>query len=77
MTNNKLTVEEIIEGLERCISPTNNTACAGCPFGKQNLCDIDSWALEKYSLNLIKRQKTEIERLNKKVEELCGAVKRD
>jgi hypothetical protein len=63
MRNKKLTDEDVVEGLERCISPTTNKACAGCPFNKQNLCDIDQWALEKYALNLINRQRAEIERL--------------
>lgn len=70
MTNKNLTDEDVVEGLERCISTTTDKACAGCPFNKQNLCDIDQWALEKYALNLINRQKAEIERLNKEVEEL-------
>lgn len=63
MRNKKLTDEDVVEGLERCISPTTNKACAGGPFNKQNLCDIDQWALEKYALNLINRQRAEIERL--------------
>lgn len=63
MTDKKLTDEDVVEGLERCISTTTDKACAGCPFNKQNLCDIDQWALEKYALNLINRQRAEIERL--------------
>lgn len=63
MTDKKLTDEDVVEGLERCISTTTAGACAGCPFNKQNLCDKDQWALERYALDLIKRQKSEIERL--------------
>lgn len=63
MRNKKLTDEDVVEGLERCISTTTDKACAGGHFNKQNLCDIDQWALEKYALNLINRQKAEIERL--------------
>lgn len=63
MRNKKLTDEDVVEGLKRCINTTTANACTGCPFNKQNLCDIDQWALEKYALNLINRQKTEIERL--------------
>ncbi len=63
MINENLTDEDVVEGLERCISTTTDKACAGCPFNKQNLCDIDQWALERYALDLIKRQKSEIERL--------------
>ena len=64
MTDKKLTDEDVVEGLERCISTTDAKACAGCPFNKQNLCDKDQWALERYALDLINRQKAEIERLN-------------
>lgn len=63
MTNKNLTDEDVVESLERCISTTTDKACAGCPFNKQNLCDIDQWVLERYALDLIKRQKSEIERL--------------
>lgn len=63
MINENLTDKDVVEGLERCISTTADKACADCPFNKQNLCDIDQWALEKYALNLINRQKSEIERL--------------
>lgn len=63
MTDKELTYEDVVEGLERCISTTTAEACEGCPFNKQNLCNKDQWALEKYALDLIKRQKSEIERL--------------
>lgn len=63
MTDKKLTDEDVVEGLERCISTTTAEACAGCPFNKQNLCDKDQWALERHALGLINRQKSEIERL--------------
>lgn len=56
MTDKKLTDEDVVEGLERCISTTTDKACAGCPFNKQNLCDKDQWALERYALDLINRQ---------------------
>lgn len=55
--------EEIIKALECCISTTTAEACVRCPFNKQKLCDKDQWALEKYALDLINRQKAEIERL--------------
>lgn len=63
MTDKKLTDKDVVEGLERCISTTTAEACVGCPFKKQNLCNKDQWALERYALDLIKRQKSEIERL--------------
>lgn len=56
MTDKELTYEDVVEGLERCISTTTAEACEGCPFNKQNLCNKDQWALEKYALDLIKRQ---------------------
>lgn len=55
--------EEIIKALECCVSTTTDEACDGCPFNKQNLCDKDQLALEKYALNLINHQKAEIEKL--------------
>lgn len=64
MRNKKLADEDVVEGLERCISTTTDKACAGCPFNKQNLCDKDQWALERYALDLIKRQQEDIERLH-------------
>ena len=63
MTDKKLTDEEIIKALECCISTTTEEACAGCPFNKQKLCDKDQWALERYALDLINRQKAEIEKM--------------
>lgn len=63
MIDKKFTDEEIIKALECCISTTTEEACAGCPFNKQKLCDKDQWALERYALDLINRQRTEIERL--------------
>ena len=63
MTDKKFTDEEIIKALECCISTTTEEACVGCPFNKQKLCDKDQGALERYALDLINLQKTEIERL--------------
>lgn len=70
MTDKKLTDEDVVEGLERCISTTTAEACAGCPFNKQNLCDKDHWALEKYALDLIKRQQVESEKLQKNQDDI-------
>lgn len=61
MTNKRYTDEEIIKALECCISTTTEEACAGCPFNKQKLCDKDQWALDRYALDLINRQKAEID----------------
>lgn len=76
MTDKKLTVEDVVEGLERCISTTNAEACAGCPFNKQNLCDKDHWTLERYALDLIKRQKAEIVNLKDYNEELLAEIRK-
>lgn len=64
MTDKKFTDEEIIKALECCLSTTTEKACIKCPFNKNNLCDKDQWALERYALDLINRQKSAIERLN-------------
>ena len=72
MTDKKLTDEEVVKALECCISTTTEDACVGCPFNKQKLCDKDQWALEKYALDLINRQKAEIDNLNKQMEWLTG-----
>lgn len=63
MTDKKFTDEEIIKALECCLITTTKKACIECPFNKQKLCDKDQWALEKYAIGLINRQKSEIERL--------------
>lgn len=73
MTDKKLTDEDVVEGLERCISTTTAEACEGCPFNKQNLCDKDQWVLERYALDLIKRQKAENDSAKAKIE-ICAEV---
>ena len=73
MTDKKLTDEDVVEGLERCISTTTAEACEGCPFNKQNLCNKDQWALERYALDLIKRQKAENDSAKAKIE-ICAEV---
>lgn len=70
MSDKKFTDEEIIKALECCISATTDGACVGCPFNKQKLCDKDQWALERYALDLINRQKTEIEALKMEFSEM-------
>lgn len=68
MTYKEFTDEEIITGLKRCLSTTTAEACVGCPFSKQKLCDKDQWALERYALDLISRQKSEIDIQNTFIE---------
>lgn len=57
MTDNK-----IIKALECCISdePCIKT---GCPLHNADMCGADTQILEKFALDLINRQKSEIERL--------------
>lgn len=76
MTDKKLTDEDVVEGLERCISTTTAEACEGCPFNKQNLCNKDQWALERYALDLIKRQKAENDSAKAKIEICAEVIKR-
>lgn len=73
MTDKKLTDEDVVEGLERCISTTTAEACEGCPFNKQNLCNKDQWALERYALDLINRQKAEADSAKAKIK-ICAEV---
>jgi hypothetical protein len=61
MKKNRLTDEEIIKALERCID--ESMGCVGCPY-HGNSCrqmDIDT-------LDLIHRQKAEIERLKRYID---------
>lgn len=73
MTDKELTDEDVVEGLERCISTTTAEACEGCPFNKQNLCNKDQCALERYALDLINRQKAEADSAKAKIK-ICAEV---
>ena len=64
MTDNKFTDEEVVKALECCTSSTTSEACNGCPFSETDICEKMSNALEIYALDLINRQKAEIEELN-------------
>ena len=72
MTDKKFTDDEIIKALECCIK-MEDCLKSKCPFSKE-------WGLclgnepQKLYLDLINRQKSEIERLNKKVEELSDVL---
>lgn len=73
MTDKKFTDEEIIEALDLCTQQNGSIPCYDCPCwndDKQECKGIDYTA----TLDLIKRQKAEIERLNKKVEELSDVL---
>ena len=56
-----MTDEQIVKALEYC-SSSDLGQCRNCPFYEQ--CENDE-QLVKYTLDLIKRQKAEIERLEK------------
>ena len=64
-TNKKLTDEEIIKALEYCLA--DRIECDKCALQRE--CESNPFysAIAKYALDLIKRQKAEIERLKKEV----------
>ncbi len=68
MTDKKITDEEIIKGLECMLKMLNNNIvfsldCGGCTFDNGLCSEICSKGLMKVTVDLIKRQKAEIERL--------------
>lgn len=60
-----MTDNEIIKALEHCTSSTTSEACNGCPLFSTTVCTEMENGLMIYALNLINRQKAEIERLKK------------
>jgi len=70
-TDKKLTDEEIIKALECC--STLCCKCDECPLYCVGV-NCSSFELHRYALDLINRQKAEIEMLNKKVEELSDVL---
>ncbi len=70
--DNKLTDEQIIKALKCCISATNGVACEGCPFDETDTCENDSFATERYALDLINRQKAENELKTMDIESLTN-----
>lgn len=66
MPNKNLTDNEIVKALEICSKYTDVRNCENCPL-KPN-CDVN--VLETLSLDLINRQKEEIERLEVEVKSL-------
>lgn len=56
---------DIIKALEHCVSSTTSEACNGCPFFGTTICTEMENGLQIYALDLINRQKVEIERLQK------------
>ena len=68
-----MTDNEIIKALECCSDWENANTCKECPFYEELDCATTD-RLDKYALNLINRQKAEIERLNKEVDRLSQCV---
>ena len=65
----KFTDDEIIKSLECCGACQT---CDGCPYYVRN---IECWELApRNALELVNRQKAEIERLNKEVDRLSQCV---
>ena len=60
-----MTDNEIIKALEHCTSSTTSEACNGCPLFSTTVCTEMENGLMIYALNLINRQKAEIEELTK------------
>ena len=58
-----MTDEQIVKALEYCV--VRNRECLSCPYSEKTYC-VDTDAL-----NLIKRQKAEIERLQKILDKRC------
>ena len=67
MTDKKFTDEEIIKALKCCLKSKTNGDCAtlNCPCFKDKMCIFvdDDLGLQNYALDLINRQKAEIEKL--------------
>jgi hypothetical protein len=65
---------DIIKALECCASSTTSEACNGCPLYSTTICTEMENGLQIYALDLINRQKAEIERLTDKVARLKESV---
>ena len=68
---NKMTDEQIIKALECCVNWGGTTSCADCPFHNTGCLHFNKL---KEVLDLIDRQKAEIERLDKEVDRLSQVV---
>lgn len=65
LDNQKMTDEQIIKALKYCLE--QEVHCKGCPYEEYSKKDC-TYRLYKDTLDLINRQKTEIERLQKVIE---------
>lgn len=77
MTEHKFTGEEIIKALERCGSSYQGDVaerCIECPLDKCGEANCFDTLLHDLSLDLIKRQKAEIEEKSKRLREVLPIV---
>lgn len=70
MEEKKLNDEEIVKALECCSSALTEEACKKCPLRRE--CVSKSNTIEELALDLINRQKAEIERLTEENGQLKG-----
>lgn len=73
MKEHKYTDEKVIKALERCVEGTSE-ACHVCTFGINPPYPVCKTMVEKLALDLINRQKAEIERLNSEVKEKTETI---
>lgn len=66
MEDRKFTDDEVIKALECCVEGTSE-ACRKCVFGLTPPYPVCKTVVEKYALDLINRQKAEIDRLYKEI----------
>ena len=76
MTEHKFTDEEVIKALKCCIKTDHFGDCFGndCPFVSEHGCRVGKETLYPYVLDLINRQKAEIERLTLELAGMRGAA---
>lgn len=67
-----MTDNEIIKALEHCTSSTTSEACNGCPLFSTTVCTEMENGLMIYALNLINRQKADIEEWKTTAEKWYG-----
>lgn len=60
-----MTDNDIIKALECCAKGTTSTVCLDCPLRFSDICTEEENGVVKLALDLINRQKAEIERLRK------------
>lgn len=68
-----MTEEQIVKALECCIKDDYDKGCTECPIHCYKGCDFH---LAKFALDLINRQKAEIERLKAELKEAYGEIEK-